>query len=178
MTFINLKIHCIRDVDNSKDDDEITITPVWTTLQHSDIKRLDYSITHKVPGSETDSGNRMINTSRVYATFLEAYLSNLIKLLAVDEAPFRQIQISIPCMPCVLLTPKTAETMLPSLISELRRLMSCWPELERTELERSLATTTTTIPPPTTPTHSPITAPVARHIFFDEEDGRMIRQFY
>lgn len=171
MSFTKMIIQCIRNVNDSTKDDSIRIIPVWTPLYYSDIKRLDYSITHSIPGSETASGNVMTTTSLVFGSFLEEYFSNLIKILAADTEPFLHIQVSIPGMPCVMLTPTSALTILPSLISELKRVMSSWPEEQPH-----------TVPPQPTATRTApaqVTAPTAaRHLFFDEEDGRVIRQFY
>ena len=75
-----------------------------------------------------------------------------------------------------MLTPSTALILLPTLVSELKRLTLSWPDDLSREQRESLASNSAS--PQQGQKIRVNVAPGARHIFFDEEDGSVLRQYY
>jgi hypothetical protein len=155
-------IHCIRNGNIENNDDRIVITPYSTSI-HSEVQSLEYAVTHTISGAATCSTKPIVTQSRVQRIDLPQYLSSLILMLSVDNDPFEYIQFGMPGIPDTMLTPASALLLLPTLISELKRMTLCWPDdLSRDQRDPNIRVKV---------------ASGARHIFFDE-DGSVLRQYY
>ena len=161
-------IHCIRNRNIQNNDDKIVITPYVASI-YSEVQSLEYAVTHTISASATASTNPLVTTSRVQRCDLPQYLTSLILMLSVDNDPFQYIQFGMPGIPDTMLTPAAALILLPTIISELKRMTLSWPEELTGEPSESHAQ------------HEPNirvkVASGARHIFFDE-DGSVLRQYY
>ena len=166
-------IHCIRNGNIQNNDDRIVITPYSPSI-YSEVQDLEYAITHTISGSATCSTNPIVTHSRVQRSDLPQYLSSLILMLSVDNDPFEYIQIGLPGIPDTMLTPAAALILLPTLVSELKRMTLSWPD----DLSREQRVPLASASPPQGQKIRVNVAPGARHIFFDEEDGSVIRQYY
>jgi hypothetical protein len=168
-------IHCIRNGNVQNNDDRIVITPYSPSI-HSEVQSLEYAVTHTISGAATCSTNPIVTQTRVQRCDLPQYLSSLILMLSVDNDPFEYIQFGLPGIPDTMLTPAAALLLLPTLVSELKRMTLCWPD-DLSREQRESATQTQQPHQQTQPNIRVNVASGARHIFFDE-DGSIIRQYY
>jgi len=88
----NMTIQLIRNVDNKKDDDVITIRPTST----EGVVYLRYQ----------DSDNKSKHELRLTNDELSHYFVSLFHVMSYDTDPFKSIQVNCPAFPCVLLSVK------------------------------------------------------------------------
>jgi hypothetical protein len=194
-TFQSFTIRCSRDIYNAAEDDVITIKPRWNELTEN-YKMMEYVVHHRVAPCSAPEGASDKSEQILYGSNLQNYVGNLIEFLAVDIQPFKQIQFDFPCMPSVVVEPKQLPSIHHAIIHAVYGMQEFWPTTTIKKAKKTCSNhlnahaepfvpaeayrtpqrpaTRSSAPAPAPPR---IERPVARHIFFDEEDGHVTRYF-
>ena len=157
MKFVEMTIRCIRNNDESRLDDIITITPSWKDLAY-DLRVLEFHVqgTFKdINGLVRPKHLQILRGPQLYN-----YIKNLIDLLSVDDDHFHFYQFDIPNMPSLLFNHNKLPTVKTLLLSTMDNLTSNWPTFKPSQ----------TFEQPQQPPRP------NRHLFFDEENGEVIRE--
>jgi hypothetical protein len=196
--FQQFTIRCSRDIHNIQEDDIITINPRWNEIDE-EIKMLEYVVCHHIAPCSSNDGTPTKTKQILFGSNIQNYIGNLIDLLSVDIQPFKQIQFDFPCMPSIIVTPSQLPSIRHVIMSTMYGLHEVWPtgvnkktksrplnvhaepfipESLRTAQGHDTEVYRTPQRPITRSVAPPrIERPVARHIFFDEEDGHVTRYF-
>ena len=202
-TFQSFTIRCSRDIHNAAEDDVITIKPRWNEISE-DYKMMEYVVHHRIAPCSAPEGEGTSDKSEqiLYGSNLQNYVGNLIDFLAVDIQPFKQIQFDFPCMPSIVVVPKQLSSIYHAIMSAVNSIQDHWPTTVVKKVKKACSKHLNVNAEPFIPassryahqhvpeayctpqraaTRSPspprIQRPVARHIFFDEEDGHITRYF-
>ena len=189
--FQSFTIRCSRNIHNVDEDDTIRIKARWNTI-NEDCKFMEFVVRHRVAECSGEEDTEQIITG----SHLTSYIGNLIDLLAVDIQPFKQIQFDFPCMPSIIVTPSQIQEIRHVIMSATYGLQTSWPTMVITKAKKPSTPLNVfaesfvpkvsrvcqshdtpqrkygySVEPPRIERRAP------RHIFFDEEDGRVTRYF-
>ena len=120
-----ITIVCVRDVDDSVNDDCITIKPHMTSA----FEQL-YSVTHKVGIDHSPEEYQIKTTTELTSDGLLVYIDSLLDLLYYDEDPFEAIQFDIPSLPSILVKSHNLDLVKDRIVSYVKSLLSSsvsWP---------------------------------------------------
>jgi hypothetical protein len=110
-----IMIRLIRDTDEKKDDDAIYI-------KRNSISNL-FEIRYKDPQSKLN-----MNVYSVTSDVVIRHMKLFLRMLTVDEEPFKSIQFSLPCLPTIVVTPKNLTSQTRDLIYDsMEMTMENWP---------------------------------------------------
>jgi hypothetical protein len=182
-TFATLRIRFIEDDDHPSNDEWIRIVPIHN--QNATAFGQEYKITSNLGGVEHTSSVQCSN-------ILVQYVSNILRLVAVDDAPCKRIQFDIPHVPSVLITSNHLKNRIPEVVALLVQTTQSWPRQGNTLPSvfaninwNSTATPARPfvspdpiiIPPPPFNWNSPaFRTPerVNRHMYFDDDGNEVI----
>jgi len=110
-----IMIRLIRDTQEKKDDDAIYI-------KRNAISNL-YEIRYKDPDSKLN-----MNVYSITSDVVIRHMKLFLRMLTLDEEPFKAVQFSLPCLPTIVVTPKNLTSQTRDLIYDSMELtMENWP---------------------------------------------------
>lgn len=189
--YTHFTIRLCRDLNAAEHDDVITIKPRWNEFVE-DSTMMEYSVHHRIASCSAAGDDEDHVEQYLFSSSMYTYVGNLIDLLTVDIQPFKQIQFDFPCMPTVVVSPSQLPNIRHVIMGAVYGIQLDWPIRIVKKAKKSLNANAEPFIPaeayrtpqrPATRSSAPAPAPprverpVARHIFFDEEDGRVTRYF-
>jgi hypothetical protein len=111
-----MEFRLLRSGKGSLNDDVIRIVPA-------------YDGCYNVIYNDQDSGVKT-KTSRLTKTDVVSFLSNLFRFLTVDEEPFRSLQVTLPNLPTIMITPGNLNSQVRDLVYDsVEMTIANWPVL-------------------------------------------------
>jgi hypothetical protein len=113
-----IEFRLLRHGKSSQNDDIIRITPV-SGAEGS------YNVIY----NDQDSGVKT-KTTRLSKTDVVNFLSNMFRFLTVDEDPFRSMQVTLPNLPAIIITPENLNSQVRDLVYDsVQMTLANWPVL-------------------------------------------------
>jgi len=81
--------------------------------------------------TEVQDGSSMVDVNTLNYQQLNAYLCRVFWLCALDDDPFKSVQLFIPGYPTVLLEVKKLQPIIPQILELLASTYSTWPQIGR-----------------------------------------------
>jgi len=109
-------------------DERITIRPSLVKTLDGEAS-MEYNVIHSIPSSmlKTNHSSTTRMTLRSMKD-LNTYIQSILELLRADESPYASIQLDLPMMPSVLVSPKNLSYRLcESIAKQLSLLETAWP---------------------------------------------------